>query len=658
MIKSRILMHMLFLGLILIFSIAMTPLLSLAQLELGPFEVGDLAVSDITISDDVEFLEGTFVGTCTDEEPYLKPENNRAIIYFPATDEGAVISDRFPLIVFGHGMRAKCSTCPENSPDDNGEDFRRWSVILRHLASWGFIIISPDLSWLTPQGDTIGIEDRMFLLRDAVNYMLDENSRVGSPFANRVRSTCIGAMGHSMGADAAILLGTSGEMGENISVIAPIAPPNTLGVSSNHIPDFAPRPVILFQGTKDVWYCFFSPSKSEAIYAAYDTAERSKHLITIEGANHFGYTDDICDNSDNFSIDKCPRDLLPWDDQQSIAKAYLTAFFRRYLSPGCVTELDVYLNGSQEFEGLESFDIEVVEEVTNGTDCPCRQLPTCNAAGPYIAECFSPTTPIPLDGSGSTNPDPDDPLTYFWSTDCPGANFDDSASATPQLDLVFDACPTECNVFLNVTDSSGLLDSCSAPVTVFDETEPQIICPENVIIQCDESTDPSNTGFATANDVCDPNPDVDITASNIVVGDCPEESLITRTWTGSDACSNFDSCDQTIDVQDTTAPEIDCNAPTSITPPDAPILFTSTATDNCASSLKVEITGYDCFYFTPNGKRIDKTESCVVEVEGDTITILDTGGIGNHITWSVQVTDNCGNANDKQCEIEVVNPGH
>jgi hypothetical protein len=71
----------------------------------------------------------------------------------------------------------------------------------------------------------------------------------------------------------------------------------------------------------------------------------------------------------------------------------------------------------------------------------------------------------------------------------------------------------------------------------------------------------------------------------------------------------------------------------------------------------VEIVDYDCYKYTKKGKRIDKTESCVVEVAGDTITILDSGGVDDHITWTISATDSSGNTAQLVCEVLVVNPG-
>ena len=65
-------------------------------------------------------------------------------------------------------------------------------------------------------------------------------------------------------------------------------------------------------------------------------------------------------------------------------------------------------------------------------------------------------------------------------------------------------------------------------------------------IECGQSTEPSNTGEATATDNCDPNPV--ITYSDEVSGEtCP--ITITRTWTATDACENYSQETQTITAE-------------------------------------------------------------------------------------------------------------
>jgi hypothetical protein len=104
-------------------------------------------------------------------------------------------------------------------------------------------------------------------------------------------------------------------------------------------------------------------------------------------------------------------------------------------------------------------------------------------------------------------------------------------------------------------------------------------------------------------------------------------------------------------------PVISCNNPATIIPPDAPISFTATATDDSGSAT-VTITGYDCWKFTQQGKRVDKTGSCVVQIEGATLTIVDSGGVGDHIGWDVMAQDGGGNTTTAHCELVVANPGH
>jgi hypothetical protein len=184
---------------------------------------------------------------------------------------------------------------------------------------------------------------------------------------------------------------------------------------------------------------------------------------------------------------------------------------------------------------------------------------------------------------------------------------------------------------------------------VIDITPPSITCPSDITYECDQIADPVDTGIASATDGCDSTPTLTFSDSG--------GSTITRTWTATDASGNSSSCVQIINAVDTTPPDIDCDVDSvEITPPDAPVSYTATATDDCTGDPNSIITSYDCFKFTKKGKRIDKTESCIVEIDGETVTIIDTGGVGDHIIWTVVSTDDSGNQSETTCGLIVVKP--
>ncbi|MCW5201206.1 hypothetical protein VU07_05365, partial [Desulfobulbus sp. F4] len=53
-----------------------------------------------------------------------------------------------------------------------------------------------------------------------------------------------------------------------------------------------------------------------------------------------------------------------------------------------------------------------------------------------------------------------------------------------------------------------------------------------------------------------------------------------------------------------------------------------------------------------------KMESCVVNVSGDTLTITNSGGVGDNIVWTVLATDQSGNTATAKGNVLVANPGN
>ena len=293
-------------------------------------------------------------------------------------------------------------------------------------------------------------------------------------------------------------------------------------------------------------------------------------------------------------------------------------------------------------------DAGPTKAVTASFSTSCNQAPTSEAGGPYVAECQGPTTTVPLNGTGSTDPN-GDTLTYSWTTNCAGGTFDNPTSALPALTVEAGICHANCSVSLTVTDSGGLSHTDSATITVRDTTPSVIVCPASATVQCNTLTGPGTTGYAAATDVCIQNPLVTY-SDRTSPGTCPQASTIARTWTAADGCSNLSSCAQTIRVVDTVGPVISCNSPATMTPVDVPTVFIASATDNC-STPSVQITEYACV-----GNK-SRPSFCTVTLSGSTITIRNSGAVGNRISWTVQSVDGCGNSTRKSCSIDVVSPG-
>jgi hypothetical protein len=174
-----------------------------------------------------------------------------------------------------------------------------------------------------------------------------------------------------------------------------------------------------------------------------------------------------------------------------------------------------------------SRDIGAVEFVFNQPPVAVCQDVTVVADG----TCFGHATPADVD-DGSSDPD-GDPLTFELSP----------AGPFPLGDTL---------VTLTVTDDGDLSDSCTATVTVVDETPPVMVCPADKTLECPGNTTPAATGFATATDNCDATPAIGF--ADVTTPNCGGTVTIARTWTATDDADNSSTCGQTVKTIDTVPP--------------------------------------------------------------------------------------------------------
>jgi len=187
----------------------------------------------------------------------------------------------------------------------------------------------------------------------------------------------------------------------------------------------------------------------------------------------------------------------------------------------------------------------------------------------------------------------------------------------------FDKCFGVATVFVRTkssTSSDGELKDMLEPYQLnmcLDEEAPQLTCPPNVTVTCNESIDPGDVGVAVATDNCTDNPVVTYRDST-VAGQCPTLETVYRIWTASDGCGNSASCTQVIERVDSTPPTV-TTAPSPIT-------------IECAGDIP-----------PPNPNVIVAFDECGQPVVTHVSDVSDGNSCPEKITRTYNVTDGCGN---------------
>jgi hypothetical protein len=178
------------------------------------------------------------------------------------------------------------------------------------------------------------------------------------------------------------------------------------------------------------------------------------------------------------------------------------------------------------------------------------------------------------------------------------------------------------------------------------------VCPSDVVLECGASTNVVDTGIAIAADSCDTNLVISFTDS--IANICP--TVITRTWTATDACGNAVSCDQTITLEDTTLPILVCPADITIECGVSTLpaeVGEATASDGCDPSVSVTFSdsevGDSCSRtITRTWTATDACGNATNCVQ--TITVVDTTAPGGPLVsggWMQVGADLVGVAGDR-----------
>ena len=183
----------------------------------------------------------------------------------------------------------------------------------------------------------------------------------------------------------------------------------------------------------------------------------------------------------------------------------------------------------------------------------------------------------------------------------------DTSPATLGMAIATDNCTPQNEIIITYTDNTQNLNQCNGTgtltrnwtaedmcgnvaaciqtIVIVDNQAPVLTLPAPVTISCNGSSDPSNTGTATATDNCTSQPTVTFSDNVQGLSGCNGTGTIVRTWTAIDSCNNIASGTQFITVIDNTAPVITCPADVTIS------CETSTLPANTGSATASDLCG-------------------------------------------------------------------
>lgn len=226
---------------------------------------------------------------------------------------------------------------------------------------------------------------------------------------------------------------------------------------------------------------------------------------------------------------------------------------------------------------------------------------------------------------------------------CPGTPVFTAPTATdncdpnPRVDLVKDTtiagqCPGS-YIRIKTWKAVDICGNASAEqsqsITVQDTTAPSISGEgRDTTVNC--TTTPGFTA-PTADDECDPEPQIVMVSDTTIAGNCAAGSVRKRSWKAVDACGNESPVvEQVITIQDTIAPVLSgAGRDTTLNCPETPDFTKPTATDNCDPSpvvTTIKDTTITRGCLIARTKTWQATDACgnVSDPVSQTITVQDT----------------------------------
>ncbi len=320
----------------------------------------------------------------------------------------------------------------------------------------------------------------------------------------------------------------------------------------------------------------------EQLYTCADLGPQTVTLTATDACNNMHTavcSFNVVDNID--PLITCPADVTKECDEStsSIWTGVATATDNCAMPPA-ITESDVSTQGAP---GCPYYQYTITRTWTaddgNGNTKSCDQTITVDdTTGPAITCPANVTVECDADHSPANTGS----ATAVDNCDTQPVAIASSDATTPGN------CPNGWTVTRTwtATDVCGNSTPCDQTITVEDTTPPVITCPADVTVECSDDHSSAANGVATATDNCSAVGDITIGESDATTpGSCANEWTITRTWTATDECGKSSSCNQKINVEDSTPPvpncpadiTVECDANTAPSATGIPL-----PTDNCS----------------------------------------------------------------------------
>lgn len=284
-----------------------------------------------------------------------------ASVYYPAQNTSYSTSlpisiknvgKPYPILLYAHARRLPPCVLPSGADQgllDITRDYTLAGYMLAHVASYGCVVVAPDLSWLV---NNLGgaFDGRSTVLVSYYHYLQTLNQSV---FSNQLDLSRIVLVGHSTGGGACLvargaLRAAGGPAPVALGLIAP-ATSGSEDVTSLSAQQ-APNGLLVLKGTLD-------HAVGQDPMNTYNQANVPKALVTVPGANHFGYTD-VCSADNQTCADSYNQaGSISRLGQQLTGGAYLAALVRKFALGD--TTVEPYLSGQRIIE-VDTFGVNGV----------------------------------------------------------------------------------------------------------------------------------------------------------------------------------------------------------------------------------------------------------------------------------------------------------